>query len=291
MEVSKMENKFRKAMYILCICVMFVSLFFIARTQYIEYKEKQLIKKQQEEQIKEEERLKKEQETVKSTELETEAVVEQKEEEKQILPKYEQRYNENNDFYGWIEIEDTNIDYPVMYTPQNPNFYIYRNFLKGESELGSIYIDGSNSPNSDNNIIIYGHNRKDLSMFGYLSCYKQESFYKGHKYIRFDTIYEEGKYEIIAVSQAFIREEDLMEGNDSKIPFKEVLPKDYLFYKHLKLETEEEFNEYVDYMKEHSYYEIDSTAEYGEKLITLCTCTNIKKYQNERLLIVAKKIE
>lgn len=284
-----MKSKFRKIVYILCICIMFASILFITRTQYIEYKEKQLIKQQQEEQNKEEERLREELQTVNNVEVESETVTVQEEEQLEILPKYEQKYKENNDFYGWIEIEDTNIDYPVMYTPQNPNFYINRNFIKNESELGSIYIDGSNSPNSDNNIIIYGHNRKDLSMFGYLSYYKQEDFYQAHKCIRFDTIYEEAKYEIIAVSQAFIREEDLMAGNDSKIPFKEV--DDYMFYKHLKLGTEKEFNEYVTYMKEHSYYEIETTANYGDKLITLCTCTNIKQYQNERLLIVAKKIE
>lgn len=210
-----------------------------------------------------------------------------------VLSQYKSLYDQNNDLFGWIKIDDTKIDYPVMHTPENINFYLHRDWNKEYSYPGSIFIDGRCTYKSDN-IIIYGHNMKNLTMFGNLIYYKNKSYYENHKYITFDTIYEPSKYEIIAVSQAFIKESDLMnsaEDAEKNIAYAELNNNEYLFYNHIDFEDTNSFNEYVDYMKEHSYYDIDSDAKFGDKLITLCTCTNTTKYQNERLLIVAKKIE
>lgn len=292
-----MKNKFGKAMYVFakiaCIVMFLISLILIfyivqsKRSDYYENKRMERLRLLKENTNKEIYVLENVQEIANEHESECE-------EEKQILPEYEAIYEENNDLYGWIEIEDSEINYPVMYTPSNPNFYVYRNFDKVQSTKGCIYIEGTCQPDSEN-LLIYGHNMVDLSMFGYLSYYKEKSFYEDHKYIKFDTIYEKSIYEIIAVSQAFIREEDLMEPTEEKknlkTPFKEVSDDEYLFYNHLNINTEKDFKEYVNYMKKHSYYEIDTDVDYGNKLITLCTCTNTKKYQNERLLIIAKKIE
>lgn len=299
MEVNCMKCK---VMCVLCSVLILISLVFISSEKYQEYKnyrESKQLQSLQEEQKREEERIigisKKLEEQVEKV-IQKQKEQKEKKAQKTILPQYEKLHNANKDFYGWIKIENTKIDYPVMYTPENPNFYVYKNFEGKESELGSIYINGYSNIESANNIIIYGHNRADLTMFGYLSCYKEKQFYDTHKYIEFNTIYEEGTYEIIAVCQAFIRKEDLMdpkEENKSKIPFKELEEDEYLFYNHANLESKEEFEEFIKYIKksENTYFPINSTAEYGEKLITLCTCTNVKKYQNERLLIIAKKIE
>lgn len=293
MEVNKMKSKFSsKMMYVLCGALILISLFFIGRGSYTDYKEKKLLETIQEEQRKEQVNIK-EVETQDDKKEEEILQREQVYEEQQILPQYKSLYYKNEDFYGWIRTDE--LDLPVMYTPQKgrENFYEYRNFEKEYSRSGSIYIDYRCEPQG-NNYLIYGHNMKDLSMFGCLSSYKDESFYEKHRYIKFDTIYEEGEYEIISVSKAFIKPDDLEEPtiqNNSKVPYKEVSNEEYLFYNHVMLNTEEEFEEYVEWMKENSYYETNISAQYGDKLITLCTCTNTKKWQNERLLVVAKKIK
>ena len=222
-------------------------------------------------------------ETVEEEDIPTEAIEDEIipteiPEEKAILSEFKELFELNNDFYGWISIEGTDVNYPVMYTPdlEDRNFYIKRNWQKEESRLGSIYIDGRCAEDS-NNFIIYGHNYRDSdSMFGHLVYYKNMDYFEKHKYIEFDTLYEEAVYEIISVSKAVVY-------YDQDVPQTE-----YLFYEHPELYSKEEFDDYIYYMKENSYFEIDNTAEYGDKLITLCTCDYWT--ENARLLIVAKKI-
>lgn len=197
----------------------------------------------------------------------------------EILPEYKKLFEENNDMYGWIKINGTEIDYPVLYTPEDPNFYINKNWKKEicfENIGNSIFIAGQTTENS-NNIIIYGHNMNDGSMFGSLKKYRDEAYYQEHKYIEFDTLYEKQIFEVICVSKAVVYYEDIK-------------PEDaYLFYEHTDLNSEEEFDEYLENVRANVYYDITTEATYGDELITLCTCNNWRK--NGRLLVVAKKIE
>ena len=80
-------------------------------------------------------------------ETETEGIIE---EEKVILPEYEALYEENSDLFGWIKIEGTVIDYPVMYTPDDYNFYLYKDWNKEDSSSGSIFVDGRSDENTEN---------------------------------------------------------------------------------------------------------------------------------------------
>lgn len=194
-----------------------------------------------------------------------------------ILSKYEKLHRKNSDMIGWIKIEDTNINYPVMQTEMNdPTFYINKDFEKKESVLGIPFVDSRCTLESEN-IIIYSHNMKNGTMFGGLSKYKEEEYYKGHEIIIFDTIYEERKYEIIAIvlSKVFYNK------NSTEGTFK--------FYNYIELDTEERFNEYVEELKRQDLYETGVTAEYNDNLITLVTCN----YHTEdgRLLVVAKRIQ
>lgn len=197
----------------------------------------------------------------------------------QVLQKYRQLYKENNDMYGRIKIEGTNIDYPVMFTPEEPNFYSDKNWEKEQCyrKVGtSIWIDGRTTEESEN-IIIYGHNSETYVMFRTLMDYKDPQYYEEHKYITFDTLYEEGTYEIISVAKAVVYYE------------KEPPEGEYLYYEHIELNSKEEFDAYIQNAKENAYYDIEVTAEYGDKLITLSTCDYWT--QNARLIIVAKKID
>lgn len=194
-----------------------------------------------------------------------------------IMPQYESFYADNSDTYGWIRIDDTVIDYPVMHTPDRPNYYEHLTFEKVESKYGSIFIDYRTTEDTENTLV-FGHNMKDRTMFGSLREYKNKKYYNNHQYIHFNTLYEEGLYQIVAVAKGVVYYD------------KNAIPKDaYLFYDHIELDTEEEFNEYMDYMKNNSWIDTGLTAEYGDKLITLVTCDYWTT--NARLLIVAKKVD
>ena len=106
---------------------------------------------------------------------------------------------QNEDIVGWIYFEDEeSISYPLLYS--GDDYYLRRNYLKEEETAGSIYIDGNNSPDLDDaHTLIYGHNMRNLSMFGNLKFYKtEEDYFENHRY--FQLITENGayRYEIFA---------------------------------------------------------------------------------------------
>ena len=79
--------------------------------------------------------------------------------------KYKALYEQNNDFVGWISIEDTNISYPVMQSMDEPDFYLKHGFDKAYSNYGVPYLDEACATGLSNNLVIYGHNMKNGTMF------------------------------------------------------------------------------------------------------------------------------
>lgn len=193
----------------------------------------------------------------------------------EILPEYQELYDENEDLIGWIKIEDMVINYPVMQTVDDPIFYNHMDWNKEYSKSGLPLIDARCTLNSEN-IIIYSHHMKDGSMFGSLKKYTNENFYNEHQIIEFDTIYEKAEYQIIAVLLA------------KAYYYTEPKVKDFVFYDYINM-NEEQFEEYIYHIKNLSIYDTGVTAEYGDKLITLCTC--YYHTQDGRLLVVAKKVQ
>lgn len=188
-----------------------------------------------------------------------------------ILDEYRDLYLQNTDMIGWIEIKDTVINYPVMYTPHSPNYYLKRNFNKSYSALGVPYIQENCTPAESDNLIIYGHHIRGGKMFGALEQYKSKSFYENHKIINFNLLTKQSDYEIIAVFKTITY---------SKNGFR--------YHDFVNAEDETSFNAYVDKCKELSLYETGVTAKYGDKLITLSTCEYSAK--DSRLVVVAKKV-
>lgn len=189
------------------------------------------------------------------------------------LPDYNAPFLKNNDMVGWIKIEGTSVDYPVMQTPDDPDYYLKRNFERQYSDYGVPYADSQCDVFSpSDNIIIYGHHIKNGNMFGALEDYKNQSFYEKHKIIRFDTLTGLGEYMILAVFQTVLYTDD-----------------GFAYYDFVDSDGESEFNAYVSKCKELSLYETNVTAEYGDKLLTLSTCEYFA--ENGRLVVVAKKIE
>lgn len=185
--------------------------------------------------------------------------------------KYAELYAQNSDFIGWLRIDGTGIDYPIMQSKDDPDFYLKHNFSKEYSRFGIPYMQENCGLSSDN-IIIYGHNIKSKSMFNELTEYKNKAFYTAHKYITFDTLDEQRTYEVIAT-------------------FKTVAYSDsgFQYYDFVNANTAEEFDDYVAKSRALSFYDTGVAAEYGDKLLTLSTCEYSQK--NGRLAVVAKLIE
>ena len=180
-------------------------------------------------------------------------------------------YKINNDIVGWLKIENTNINYPVMQTKDRPDYYLRKNFYKEYSVFGTPYIDENCDIENGNNLIIYGHHINGNKMFGELENYKNEEYYNKHKFIKFYTLNEKAEYEIISVFKTTVY-------ND----------KGFKYYQYYNLEDEREFETFINKCKELSLYDTQKIAKYGDKLLTLSTCEYSQS--NGRLVVVARKI-
>lgn len=166
---------------------------------------------------------------------------------------------ENDDIVGWLEIEDTNINYPVLQGDDN-EFYLNRNYKKEKSEKGSIFLDAKYNWNiPSNNLLIYGHNIINGLMFQDLLKYESQDFYKKHPNIRFTTEKDDKEYEIISVfkSRVYYKAEKNV----------------FRYYDFINVETENEYMDFVKNAKKASIYDTETTAKYGDELITLVTCS------------------
>lgn len=191
-----------------------------------------------------------------------------------LLPEYETMYNKNRSLVGWVKILDTNIDYPVMQSP-DPEYYLTHNIEQQYDKNGSIFMDPACDIKADNdNLIIYGHHMKSGNMFGNLNKYADPTYAKAHEIIYFDTIYERGKYKVVYVFKDQIKQE-------AEITFK--------YYQFITAESEADFDYNIKNMKEISIYSSGEECHYGDKLLTLSTCD--RSEENGRFVVVAKKFE
>ena len=194
-------------------------------------------------------------------------------ESREVLEEFKILLNKNQKLIGWLKIDDTNIDYPVMQTTDN-EYYRDHNLNQEYDKNGSIFMDKDcDILEPSTNLILYGHHMKSGQMFGNLDRYGSEAYYKEHPLIQFDTIYEKGTYQVMYVFRSHVYSEE-------EIAFK--------YYQFIDVNSEQEFDSYMQEMAEMSYYDTGVTAQYGDQLLTLSTCDNQEK--NGRFVVVAKKI-
>lgn len=188
-----------------------------------------------------------------------------------ILPEYQQLYKRNPDMVGWLKIEGTPIDYPVMQHSQDPDFYLNHDFDGKENRNGLPFLDARCDIQGSNALLIHGHNMKNGLMFNSLMQYKKEEFFQEHSRIRFDTLYEQSNYDVLAVilSEVFPQSE-----------------KTFKYYQ-LDIKTTESFDSYIKHIKELSLYDTGLSAQYGDQLIILSTCEYSR--ENGRLAVIARK--
>lgn len=186
-----------------------------------------------------------------------------------MLARYEALYRENDDLVGWIKIDGTNINYPVVQSKDAPNFYLKHDFEKNYTDYGCPYAQQNCDVQApSDNVVLYGHNMKDGTMFCDLTNYKSESFWAQHRTIQFDTLTQKNEYTVIAA----------FKGEAAEL---------FAYNAFVDAATPEEFDAYVAAVKELALYDTGISAAYGDKLITLSTCEY--SFENGRMVVVAKR--
>lgn len=185
-----------------------------------------------------------------------------------VWDKYAEAYMHNKDLVGWITIDNTVIDYPVMQTPNSNDFYLYKDFNKNYSAAGSIFADeNSNIETLSDNVLLYGHHMKAGTMFASLDKYEDKQYFKDHKFIQFDTINGSQTYEVVAA-------------------FRTTIDADFKYYEFFEAESDSDYQSYVDNVLKAS--SIDGKIDGRQKLLTLSTCAYHSK--NGRFVVVAKQV-
>ena len=178
---------------------------------------------------------------------------------------FEELKNKNSDTVAWLKVENTSIEFPIVKANDN-SYYLTHNFNKENNKAGWIFADCKNKfDGTDKNIVIYGHNMRDDSMFGSLKDVIKEEWYNNeeNKYITFVTENEYQTYQVFSVYQ--IEKEDYyIQTNFQNNEFEE-------FIKTIKQRSKKDFN-------------VDVTSK--DNILTLSTCANNNKY---RVVLHAKK--
>ena len=183
-------------------------------------------------------------------------------------------YKINNDLIGWIKIENTNINYPVMQS-KIKNYYLRKDFYKNYSSYGTPFIAEECEINKSDNIVIYGHHIRGRKMFGDLESYKSKNFFEENKIVDFYTlngnITDKKQYEIFAVFKT-----PVYTSNEFK------------YYNYINFNSEDEFSEFINKCKSKAMYDTNINPKYNDKMITLSTCEYSQR--NGRLVVIAKEI-
>ena len=175
---------------------------------------------------------------------------------------------QNPDCVAWVRIEKTKIDYPIMQTKDKPQYYLRRNFNKEYSYIGTPFLDAACDMETSPNLIVYGHNMRDGTMFADLIKYKQKQFGVNNPIIQLITPNGCRRYVVIAVAR--VRNDDA-------------------WYSYTDTTDEIMFNEFKSHIESKSLYTINGKMEYGDSFLTLSTCEYSQT--NGRLIIIAKRSE
>lgn len=194
----------------------------------------------------------------------------------EISENFKPLHERNEEIVGWITIDGTNIDYPVMQSAASePEKYLKIGFEGSPDSNGVPFLDYrcSITPRSGN-LLIYGHNMNSKIMFHHLTDYESQEFWQEHRYIIFDTLYDEGTYE---VASAFLYVATNAAGTDR-----------FHFHEYVDFPDEDTFDEYLSEVDKIKLYSTDVEINWGDELLILATCEYSN--QNGRFVVLAKKV-
>ena len=195
--------------------------------------------------------------------------------ETRIANPYADAFRANKDMTAWLQIPDTNIDYPVMWTPEDESYYLYRDFDGSDNKNGCLILDTDSCLDPlTTNLIIHGHNMRSGAMFGNLTKYESKEYFENHRQMTLYTEDCQRNYEVIAVfrSQVYKKTDEV-----------------FKFYKFFQADTQEEFDDFYKNIKNLSLYDTGVTAQFGDHFLTLSTC--VYHVEQGRFVVVAKEIE
>ena len=188
-----------------------------------------------------------------------------------LLAYYNRLHEQNSDFVGWIKIPDTKLDYPVMHTPKNPEYYLRRTFDGSYAISGTPFMDAACNVDS-RLVMIYGHHMNNGTMFATLHNYKDKTYWEDHKELRFDTVDSLRTYEIVS---AFYTEVDPTGENG-----------EFDYYNYNGDVSDEDFATYAQNIKAMSMYDTGVEIGNDDRLVTLSTCSY--HHENGRFVLVAR---
>lgn len=177
---------------------------------------------------------------------------------------------ENPECVAWISIEGTDIDYPVMWSPDDPDYYLDHSFDKTSNRHGVPFLDSRCNIDTADNLIIYGHHFAEGDMFSTLHKYASYSYYEEHPIITLETAEGASQYRIAAVLR--------VSGT--------VYPTKWSIFNSLYMDAAE-FEEMAQEIEAQTLYSTGVLPVYGDHLLTLATCEYTQK--NGRLVVVAVK--
>lgn len=197
--------------------------------------------------------------------------------QREVLDKFKELYGENQDFAGWLRIEGTKIDYPVMLRDGDNDYYLDKNFEGKKDKNGLLIMDYRSadailSDKAMQNIIIYGHNMKTGVMFGTLKNFKDKEYAQAHSAIDFDSIYDEYEYKVIASVLSEVAYED------------EAV---FRYYDVIDLSDEGYFDEFKNYITDNALFVLEDFS-YGDSFMMLSTCDS--HTEDGRFVVIAKRV-
>jgi sortase B len=194
------------------------------------------------------------------------------------LPKYEQMQADNQDFEGWITVDGTNINNPMVQTVEDPEYYLYRNFEGQYSKPGTIFLSNVADLYKPTDVItVFGHNMKDGTMFGSLRRFEEKEFLKEHNRMWIDSLENRREFEVVRVMRIRVDVENQ----------KDVFP----YYQYSDFKNKKDFNKFIEQCDTHSIYNTGKTVKYGDKFVVLSTCEYSYNDGSGRLVVMAKEVE
>lgn len=184
------------------------------------------------------------------------------------LSTYEKLKKINDDYQFWVEVENTNISYPVVQSTDN-SFYLKKDFNKNDSSGGTIFLDALNNFEMDNNSVLYGHNMKNKTMFNNVTLFKKESFFNQNNKIRIKHTGDEKEY-VYEVFSAY--------HSDNTFDYNTV-----------RFGEGYSFMNFIEDIKEKSMFKKDIEISETDKILTLSTCSY--EFKGAKTTVHAKLIE
>lgn len=188
---------------------------------------------------------------------------------KGVRPQFEALAEVNSDIHGWIRLEGTSLNYPVLQSRDNEDYLEY-NFKKQKTKKGSIFVDYRNNlQDLSQNTVLYGHSVGDQTMFDDLHQYLDQTFYDAHQTIEFDTKYHQYALKVFSAYST--------DAHDN--------------YIQTNFNNVHEYEQFLKETKNKSKIKTDISVHPQDKIMTLSTCEDAFSRSDKRVVVVGKLIE